>query len=127
MAQQHILAVDDNEDSLMLFEDILKPRGYLLTVARSGEEAIRILERSTPDLILLDIMMPGMDGFQFLEKIRSQPRTENIPVIIQTAHATQENGEKFVKTDLDYMLCKPLRIDVFLNAIRHSLHRTAPK
>jgi len=127
MAQQHILAIDDNDDSLSLFEDILKPRGFLLTVARSGEEALRILERSTPDLILLDIMMPGMNGFEFLQRIRSDARTATIPVILQTAHASPENAQAFLQTGLDYMLCKPLRIDVFLDAIRQSLRRPAAR
>jgi PAS domain S-box-containing protein len=80
-----ILIVDDERHNAQLLEAMLAPEGFLLQSASSGEEAIAAVERQPPDLILLDIMMPGMDGYQVARKIKSNPATKNIPVIMVTA------------------------------------------
>src|ERR1700737_282807 len=80
-----ILIVDDERHNVELLKVMLKPEGYLLLTARNGEEALGLLADQQPDLILLDVMMPGMDGYVVAGKSRENPATRNIPVIMLTA------------------------------------------
>ncbi len=80
-----ILIVDDKLQNRQLLELMLTPEGFVLLTAASGEEALAIVEQAPPDLILLDVMMPGMDGYQVVGKIKSDPATRSIPVIMLTA------------------------------------------
>jgi PAS domain S-box-containing protein len=80
-----ILIVDDERHNRHLLEVMLTPEGFILETASSGEEAITAMARQLPDLVLLDIMMPGMDGYQVAGSIKSNPATKNIPVIMITA------------------------------------------
>lgn len=81
----HILIVDDERHNRQLLEVMLAPAGYLLQTAASGEEALAAVAAQPPDLILLDVMMPGMDGYQVASSIKGNPDTKNIPVIMVTA------------------------------------------
>ncbi|PZW47605.1 two-component system response regulator [Pseudomonas sp. URMO17WK12:I2] len=86
-----VLVVDDTPDNLMLMVDLLKDR-YRIKAANSGEKALRILENDPlPDLILLDIMMPGLSGYEVAERLKNSPRTCGIPIIFLTAMATIED------------------------------------
>lgn len=80
-----VLIVDDERHNRELLEIMLKPEGFLLLTAASGEEALAMIARQPPDLILLDVMMPGMSGFDVAAKVKSDPATKNIPVIMLTA------------------------------------------
>jgi CheY-like chemotaxis protein len=80
-----ILIVDDERHNRQLLEVMLKPEGFYLLTAASGEEALAMVAMQPPDLILLDIMMPGMDGYQVAAMIKGNPATKNIPVIMVTA------------------------------------------
>jgi signal transduction histidine kinase/DNA-binding response OmpR family regulator len=80
-----ILIVDDERQNRELLKVMLAPEGFLLLTAGGGEEALAIVERQPPDLVLLDVMMPGMDGFQVAEKIKGNPATNSVPVIMVTA------------------------------------------
>ena len=80
-----ILIVDDERHNRELLEVMLKPEGFLLVSAANGEEALAIMSRQPPDLILLDVMMPGMDGYEIAGRIKSDPNTKSIPVIMLTA------------------------------------------
>src|ERR1700688_3897756 len=80
-----VLIVDDERHNRQLLEAMLESEGFLLQTAASGEEALAMVALQAPDLILLDIMMPGMDGYQVASTIKGNPATKNIPVIIITA------------------------------------------
>jgi DNA-binding response OmpR family regulator len=80
-----ILLVDDNEDSLILMEYALRKDGYEIFLARNGQEALEITDKQSPDLILLDVMMPKMDGFVTCKKIHFGEKNKNIPIIMVTA------------------------------------------
>jgi CheY-like chemotaxis protein len=80
-----VLIVDDERHNRQLLEVMLAPEGYQLLTATSGEEALQVVGRERPDLILLDVMMPGMDGYQVLGRIKADPATRHIPVILLTA------------------------------------------
>src|SRR5258705_12110642 len=80
-----VLIVDDERHNRELLEVMLKPEGFVLLSAGTGEEALSIIARQPPDLILLDVMMPGMDGYELAGRINSDPDTNGIPVIMLTA------------------------------------------
>jgi CheY-like chemotaxis protein len=82
-----ILIVDDELANRKLLETLLRPEGYETICTASGDEALVSIERSAPDLILLDVMMPGMDGLQVASKLKANPKTSNIPIIMVTAQA----------------------------------------
>ncbi|MEI7729204.1 MAG: response regulator [Verrucomicrobiota bacterium] len=88
---QNILVVEDNEPAIIQLTDILRAEGYRVQVARNGQEALAQIAQTPPDAIILDLMMPGVDGFQVLKTIRSAERTAHLPVLILTAkHVTKE-------------------------------------
>src|ERR1700704_1733705 len=80
-----VLIVDDERRNAELLKVMLAPEGYVLMTASNGEDALALLADQQPDLILLDVMMPGMDGYQVAAKIKQNPATNNIPVIMLTA------------------------------------------
>ena len=103
-----ILVVDDERQNRQLLEAMLAPEGYLLLTAASGEEALAIVARQPPDLILLDIMMPGIDGIQVAAKIKGNPATKHIPVIIVTALDDRHSRVLGLSTGAEDFLTKPV-------------------
>ena len=85
MHKATILVVDDNPTNLGIFLEYLEESGFEVSVARSGESALRQLEYFQPDLILLDVMMPGIDGFETCRRLKKSEATRDIPVIFMTA------------------------------------------
>jgi len=77
-----ILVIDDNADTLDLYQRYLQPQGFTLRVARNGDEVRSLLEKTTPDLILLDVLMPQQDGWDILQRLKTMPETANVPVVI---------------------------------------------
>ena len=118
-----ILVVDDNLDVVEVFVEMLQQGGYHLLVAFSGEECLDILKTETPDLILLDIMMKPMDGWETLEKITEGLTTSLIPVLMLTSkQITPAEMEKYGNHIEDYVL-KPVTVFELCNAVEHVLHR----
>jgi len=85
MAIKNILLVDDSKTELHFLSDLLEKRGYKIRTAENGEEAMRRLGEETPDLILMDVVMPGQNGFQLTRAITRDPRFVNVPVIMCTS------------------------------------------
>jgi CheY-like chemotaxis protein len=106
-----ILLVDDERMNLKILETILRRGGYQFLEAESGEEALKLLERENVDLILLDLMMPGMDGFQTLERIKQNPSTTFVPVIIASALKDSIDIEKGLELGANDYFTKPLSDD----------------
>lgn len=104
----HILAVDDNEINLRLVEHALAGRGYHVELASSGAEALAALDRRRPDLVILDIVMPGMTGMEVLDRIKSNPRLADIPVIMLTARTADQDVLAGYQSGADYFITKPL-------------------
>ena len=101
-----ILFVEDTPDVRNYVNDILKT-DYTILLAENGEAGIEIVQNSLPDLIISDVMMPGMDGFEFCKKIKTDWKTSHIPVILLTAKATQQNKIEGLETGADDYMTKP--------------------
>ncbi len=105
-----ILIVDDEEDVRALIQLGLEMQaGWKVLNANSGEEAIQIAASQQPDVILLDLMMPDMDGKTTLQKLKSNPKTRQIPVILMSAKGKSSVEESFANLDLAAIFTKPLR------------------
>lgn len=103
-----ILIIDDEEDLVNITAIRLKRWGYLPVKAYSAKEALKILKTNPPDLIMLDLMMPDMNGYELCKKIRSREKTKNIPVIIFTASSELDKKNILDKTRADILVLKPL-------------------
>jgi two-component system, cell cycle sensor histidine kinase and response regulator CckA len=103
-----ILIVDDERDNRRLLEVMLAPEGFVLQTASSGEEALAIVAREPPDLILLDIIMPGMDGYEVTGKIKGDLATKNIPIILVTAHDDHASRMLGLNAGAEEVLSKPV-------------------
>jgi len=85
-----ILIVEDDEHQQLLYQEVLQEEGYTIVVARSGKEALELAQRVTPDLVVLDIAMPGMDGIETLGRLLS--KNNQLPIILHTAYATYKDN-----------------------------------
>ncbi len=103
-----VLVVDDDEDTLFTINEIVKSCGCKTLLASAGNEALEILETETPDLILLDIMMPGMDGFQTLKKIKENVKLTDVPVFAVTAKAMVGDRDIILRHGFDDYIAKPV-------------------
>jgi len=115
-----IAAIDDEPANLQLLQDVLKG-DYRLVFARSGEDGIAVVQKHLPDLILLDVMMPKMDGFEVMRRLRANPSTAQIPVIFVTARGDQEGEEEgFIAGAVDYVT-KPIRPRILMARVKTHL------
>ncbi|HEY9609884.1 response regulator [Allocoleopsis sp.] len=123
--KEEILVVDDTSANLKLISDFLGESGFKVRIAKSGIQALKLLERASPDLILLDIMMPEMDGFETCRRLKSWEKTKDIPVIFMTAIADFANPENKVKGltlgAVDY-ITKPIQLEEILARVKIHLH-----
>jgi CheY-like chemotaxis protein len=103
-----ILIVDDERQNRQLLEVLLAAEGYLLDMAASAEEALAVVARQHPDLILLDVMMPGMDGYQVVARIKANPDTANIPVVMLTALDDRNSRSHGLSAGAVAFLTKPV-------------------
>jgi CheY-like chemotaxis protein len=103
-----ILIAEDNAVNRELLRELLEMRGYTVVEACDGEEALRMIEQTQPDLLLLDIGMPVLDGFAVVRKIRENPRLAPLPVVAVTAYAMQGDREKILNSQFDGYLSKPV-------------------
>ncbi len=116
-----ILVVDDNETNLDLYSEYLQMKGYHIVVARNGEEAIERTRERKPQLILMDIQMPKMNGLEAIEKIRANAYISHIPIIALTALAMPGDRERCLDAGANDYLSKPVNLRGLLQAIEHQL------
>jgi CheY-like chemotaxis protein len=112
-----VLVVDDNEDNLQIMSRILLGRGFEVRTARDGKSALRSLEQQLPDVVLLDIMMPEMDGIEVLDRIRANPQSASLPVILVTGKGQDEDVLAGYKYGADYYITKPFTPRQLLHGI----------
>jgi len=119
MTDKTILAVDDSESNIDILLDALGSE-YEIVVALDGESALEIVAEDKPDLILLDIMMPGIDGFEVLKRLKASPVTADIPVVILSARTGADDWARGLESGAADYLTKPFDIpDVKACIIRH--------
>lgn len=102
-----ILVVDDNPDSVMILRSILEVQGFDVTTAMTGSEALTAIEACVPDVVLLDVMMPEMSGFEVCERIKTTHATAHVPVIMVTAKMQDEDVLSGYQHGADYYITKP--------------------
>ena len=107
-AKKTILLVEDNEDNLVVYRTILEHVGYRVIEARDGEEGVSRAREHLPDLILMDISIPKIDGWEATQRLKSEDATRGIPIIALTAHALEEDRQKAVQAGCDGYLAKPV-------------------
>ncbi len=103
-----VLLVEDNEDNLVVYRTILEHVGYRVIEARDGEEGVTRAQQDLPDLILMDISIPKIDGWEATQRLKADPGTDAIPIIALTAHALEEDRQKALQAGCDGYLAKPV-------------------
>ena len=121
IAQSRILIVEDNPRNLKLVRDVLQVKGYFTLEAGTAEEGIRIAAEQQPDLILMDIHLPGMNGIDALRLLRADPATAAIPVIAVTASVMQDDRRMIMEAGFNAYVGKPINLREFLEAVRTAL------
>lgn len=116
-AKKTIMVVDDNPDIVTIVKTILEGKGYSVQCAYSGPEVFTRLEEQKPDLIILDIMLPQMDGLEVLTRLKSTPDSSSIPVILLTAKVQYEDVLGGYKLGADYYITKPFTSAQLINGI----------
>lgn len=118
MAKNKILVVDDSPTDMMVISNSLRANGYEVITARDGDEAMRRLDSDQPDLVLLDVVMPGKNGFQLCRQIRNDARYNGLPVILLTSK--NQEADKFwgMKQGATAYMTKPFAPDTLLATVR---------
>jgi twitching motility two-component system response regulator PilG len=109
MENHHILIVEDEESLLKLESILLSSKGFKVTGVRDGLAALSEIEKSRPDLILLDIMMPGIDGFEVCRRIKENPDTKEIPIVMLTAKKSAADQARGAEVGADAYITKPFK------------------
>jgi two-component system, cell cycle response regulator DivK len=115
---QRILVVEDNERNLKLIRDVLQFAGYEIVEASSGEQGVALAQDCEPDLVLMDLQLPQMDGTEALRILRESPRTRDVPVVAVTAFAMREDRERAFGAGFDGYLEKPISIRALPEQVR---------
>ena len=113
-----ILVVEDNEKNMKLFRDVLHASGYRTLEAATGERAVELVFEHRPDLVLMDIQLPDIDGIEALSRLRADDRTASVPVLALTAQAMEGDRERFLAAGFDGYLSKPVDIAEFVATIK---------
>ena len=118
-----ILYVEDNADNRLLVRRVLLAEDYSMLEARNAHEALHVLKTELPDLILMDINMPDMDGYTLTAKIKSMPGLERVPILALTANVMRGDKEKTLEAGCDGYIQKPLDVDQLTREIERFLTR----
>jgi two-component system, cell cycle response regulator DivK len=118
MTSAQILVVEDNERNMRLFCDVLQASGYRTLEASTGESAVEVALEQGPDLVLMDIQLPDIDGVEALARIRADERSASLPVLALTAQAMEGDRERFLAAGFDGYLSKPVDIAEFVATVK---------
>ena len=118
VADELVLIVDDNEKNLRLARDVLRASGFRTVEAASGEEAIAVATEHEPDVILMDIRLPDIDGTEAAARLKREPRTAAIPIVALTSLAMKGDRERFLALGFDGYLEKPISVRELPDQVR---------
>ena len=121
MPERTILIVEDSVFNRRLVEAVLKPRGYHLLEAEDGETGVALARAEHPDLILMDILLPGISGYEATQLLRADPETHNLVIVALTAHASDEEKKQALAAGCDGYIPKPIDTRAFPQQIRQFL------
>ena len=118
-----VLIVEDNEKNMKLARDVLQAKGYQTLEAVTGEEGVKLARERKPDLVLMDIQLPGINGIEAFKQIRGEASTKNIPVVALTASVTPTDRSAINAAGFDAFLSKPINLKEFLDTIKRLVDR----
>ena len=118
---KRILVIEDQEDNRQIVRDLLSANGYELSEAVTGEEGVASAKRERPDLILMDIQLPGIDGYEATRRIKADPELRHIPIIVVTSYALSGDDQKAFAAGCDGYVTKPFSPRLLLTKIREYL------
>lgn len=118
-----LLLIDDDPNLILLVKDYLEINGYKVKTAENGQDALQVLANYTPDMIICDVMMPEMDGYTFVDKIRQDTRTNQIPVMFLSAKGQSQDRVKGLNRGADVYMVKPFEPEELLAQVEASLRR----
>jgi len=118
MPMSTVLIVEDNDKNMKLARDILQAKGYATLEAVTGEAGVELALAEVPDLVLMDIQLPGINGIEAFKRIRADPRTRQIPVIAFTASVTPSDRTQVTAAGFDAFLSKPIDLKEFVATIK---------
>ena len=110
--------MEDNDRNLKLLRDVLEYAGYDVRVARTAEDGITLAVSEPPDLVLMDLQLPGIDGMEALRQLRENPRTADIPVVAVTAQAMKQDRERALDAGFNGYIEKPISVRAFPDQVR---------
>jgi len=113
-----VLIVEDNEKNMKLARDVLQAKGYATLEAVTGEEGVRLAGENIPDLVLMDIQLPGISGIEAFRRLRADPRTARIPVVALTASVTPSDRTQITQAGFSAFLGKPINLKEFLETVK---------
>jgi two-component system cell cycle response regulator DivK len=116
-----ILIVEDNEKNLKLVRDVLQAKGYRTLEAATAEDGLRMARGQTPDLVLMDIQLPGMGGIEALRALRAEPATAALPVVAITASVMQQDRQQIMSAGFDGFIEKPINLRGLLDTVRDAM------
>ena len=116
-----ILIVEDNDKNMKLVRDVLQAKGYATIEAVTGEDGVRLATELKPDLILMDIQLPGIDGIEALRRLRANPETAKISAVAVTASVMQQDRKHIMEAGFDGYLGKPISLKELLETVRRML------
>lgn len=124
--EQKVLLVEDNEDNRIIYATALRYAGYHVLEAISGTEGVRLAREHLPALILMDISIPEIDGWEATTILKADPATKHIPIIAVTAHVLPDDEERSRKAGCDGYLAKPISPGSLLSEVDRRVGRTSP-
>jgi two-component system cell cycle response regulator DivK len=118
MTTRQILVVEDNERNMRLFCDVLQASGFRTLEATTGEQAVEVVFEHRPDLVLMDIQLPDIDGVEALGRVRADDGFASVPILALTAQAMEGDRERFLAAGFDGYLSKPVDIAAFVATVK---------
>lgn len=115
--RKKILVVDDSETNLLLLRAVLEDAGYEVKLINDSYQAVKYVEEQQPDLVLLDLLMPGMDGFEFMIQLKEENTRLSLPIIVVTAYDSRDNTQKAIDLGATDVINKPIDISDFLSKV----------
>jgi len=120
-----VLIIEDNEKNMKLARDVLQAKGYKTLEATSGEDGVKLARQHVPDLVLMDIQLPGINGIDAFKQIRADAKTARVPVVALTASVTPTDRSAISAAGFDAFVSKPINLKEFLETVKRLVERGA--